>query len=545
MVNRLNALMKYSPAAILMWDTEMTIIEASDKWLERHKFLEEDVIGKNHYTVFPDTSQRWRDIHQRCLAGAIESCDNDLLYLTNGAVENVKWEINPYKNADNIIAGLIMISEIITEKVRQNAALVRMHRELTLLNRVTDIATKTPDEFDMLENVCKAIEEVGEYQLVWFSYIPEPIKDMQRISPFHKFGSSIHYLDNFYIDLLDEHHRKGPTATSILQNETIAVNDLESNYNFAPWKEKAAVAGLHSSISIPLILENNQKAVFAIYSSEPNAFIADEIEIFERMRNEVVFAINNIQRVHQGKIAQVRRDRLIRELNTRNRSLEEFTYMVSHNLRAKVADLLGISTLVTQPGIGENEKTELINSIKSTSLKLDEIIRDLNSSLLVKGHLMLNTEIIVFKDLIEKIQIKLNTMRPSSRITIQSDFSGLVSVYSDQYYLFEALYQLFVSLSNIKIEDADQVITITSSLQNGKAVLSVADNYNKVLLKGKERPVFEIYRKLYHHLTEGGIKLFYAETIIENMGGKLDVNTDPDSHITFTIVLPLDDEQIS
>jgi sensor histidine kinase regulating citrate/malate metabolism len=53
-----------------------------------------------------------------------------------------------------------------------------------------------------------------------------------------------------------------------------------------------------------------------------------------------------------------------------------------------------------------------------------------------------------------------------------------------------------------------------------------------------------VYRKLYHHINEGGIKLFYAETIIENIGGKLDVNTDNKSNIAFTIELPLENEQL-
>jgi hypothetical protein len=34
MINKLKALMQYSSQAILMFDKEMNIIEASDKWLE-------------------------------------------------------------------------------------------------------------------------------------------------------------------------------------------------------------------------------------------------------------------------------------------------------------------------------------------------------------------------------------------------------------------------------------------------------------------------------------------------------------------------------
>ena len=68
------------------------------------------------YEVFPDMSGRWRDVHQRCLAGAFERCDEDPFQREDGTVEWLRWEIQPWRAADGSIGGIVFFSEIITER---------------------------------------------------------------------------------------------------------------------------------------------------------------------------------------------------------------------------------------------------------------------------------------------------------------------------------------------------------------------------------------------------------------------------------------------
>lgn len=109
------------PAAVAMFDTEMRYLSVSRRWYEDYRIEEQELIGKGLYAVFPEITQRWRDIHQRCLAGAVEHCDEDPFERPDGTIDWLRWEVRPWYRSDSTIGGIIMLTENITERKRQTA----------------------------------------------------------------------------------------------------------------------------------------------------------------------------------------------------------------------------------------------------------------------------------------------------------------------------------------------------------------------------------------------------------------------------------------
>ena len=496
MINQLKALMENMPASMTMFDTNMNIVAASKHWLDRYGFKMDDVLGKNIYKLLPNIPEEWKDIHRRCLAGATEKREHDILYLNDGHQEIVKWEISPFRNEAGDICGIIMFSEIITEEDKSKKVFLKLFRELKLLIEVCDVVFDDTDEFDLIENVCKKIIQYGGYQLTWFGYAPDPLSDKQLISPLHKFGTAIHYLDDFLIDLNNEMHKVGPTAIALATGKSIVVSDFEHNTTFQPWMKNAQNHGLASSISIPLKFKNNKTAVLCIYANEKGAFNQEEINILDRLGVSITFAINSLHKIYENKVAQIKQDKLIKDLNGRNRSLEEFTYLVSHNLRAKVADLIGVSTLFTDFGVSGTEAIELMHDVKNISSKLDEVMRDLNSTLLVKSHTILNYDVIDLQQTFKEVISKLEANHPNEHIKIVTDFSKYPVMKSDRYYLFEVFFQLLLSLVKHNTEQRFQEITVVSQLNNNHVTLSFIDDFDGITLKNESNNTFEIYAKL-------------------------------------------------
>lgn len=117
---QLQLFIKHSPAAIAIFDTEMTYLATSEKWLRDYNLLEESIIGKTHYEIFPSTPQRWKDIQQYCLNGASEKSDEDLLVHPDGTTNCLKWEIHPWYNSLNEIGGIIIMTDVINDKTVSN-----------------------------------------------------------------------------------------------------------------------------------------------------------------------------------------------------------------------------------------------------------------------------------------------------------------------------------------------------------------------------------------------------------------------------------------
>ncbi len=106
---------KHTPSAMAIFDTNMCYIAASDRFLRDYNIADQHVIGRNHYELFPDIPQRWKDVHQRCLAGAVESDEEDTFVREDGSITYNRWECRPWYDAHGQIGGMITFTEVITQ----------------------------------------------------------------------------------------------------------------------------------------------------------------------------------------------------------------------------------------------------------------------------------------------------------------------------------------------------------------------------------------------------------------------------------------------
>ncbi|MFE4106911.1 PAS domain S-box protein [Almyronema epifaneia] len=123
--NKLRLFVEHSPAAIAMFDKQMRYLAVSRCWLEDYRLGDRDLIGQSHYEVFPEIPPTWRAVHQRALAGAIESSDADPFMRMDGSVDWVRWQVRPWFDKNNTIGGIIMFTEVINEQVIAQQALAR------------------------------------------------------------------------------------------------------------------------------------------------------------------------------------------------------------------------------------------------------------------------------------------------------------------------------------------------------------------------------------------------------------------------------------
>ena len=107
---------EYSPAAIAMFDCEMNYLIVSRGWMEAYHLGDESVIGRSHYDVFPEIPSKWKEIHRRCLNGAVEKCEEDLFPRADGTDTWLRWEVRPWRQTDGSIGGIVMFSDDITKR---------------------------------------------------------------------------------------------------------------------------------------------------------------------------------------------------------------------------------------------------------------------------------------------------------------------------------------------------------------------------------------------------------------------------------------------
>lgn len=113
---QLRLFIEHSPASLAMFDTEMRYIATSRRWIIDYNLVGEPIIGKTHYEVFPEIGDEWKEIHQRCIQGSVEKKDEDSFLRSDGSVEWLQWEIRPWHTSSRKVGGIIMFTEVITER---------------------------------------------------------------------------------------------------------------------------------------------------------------------------------------------------------------------------------------------------------------------------------------------------------------------------------------------------------------------------------------------------------------------------------------------
>ncbi|MCF8137271.1 MAG: PAS domain S-box protein, partial [Desulfotignum sp.] len=130
-------IIEHTNSAVAVHDRNLHYIYVSQRYLDDYKVNETDIIGKHHYDVFPDLPQRWRDVHQKALAGEISKADRDPFFQDDGTIEWTRWECRPWYEEDGSIGGIIVYTEVITDWINAEEKLRSSHeRMLTILDSI-------------------------------------------------------------------------------------------------------------------------------------------------------------------------------------------------------------------------------------------------------------------------------------------------------------------------------------------------------------------------------------------------------------------------
>jgi PAS domain S-box-containing protein len=126
----LRQFVEHTPAAVAMFDRDMRYLVASKRWYTDYRLGDRDIMGRSHYEIFPEITERWKDIHRRCLAGAVEQCDEEPFPRADGGTDWVHWEVLPWRDDDGAIGGILMFTEVITARKRAEEELRRSNADL-------------------------------------------------------------------------------------------------------------------------------------------------------------------------------------------------------------------------------------------------------------------------------------------------------------------------------------------------------------------------------------------------------------------------------
>lgn len=240
--------------------------------------------------------------------------------------------------------------------------------------------------------------------------------------------------------------------------------------------------------------------------------------------------------ITERKIAELERTKITNDLLQRNRDLEQFTFIISHNLRAPIANIIGLTDFLQNETLNPQEQKEFLQGLASTAVGLDATIRDINSILQVKLEVNDKKELISFTKLLHDIGVSQRSMIDKYQVTIKPDFSEIDEIFSLKVYLQSIFYNLISNSIKYSNPNEQSLIEIKSKKENGKIILIFKDNGLGFDLKAKADKIFGLYARFHTHVEGKGMGLFMVKTQVEALGGTITVESELNKGTEFTIV---------
>jgi PAS domain S-box-containing protein len=256
---------------------------------------------------------------------------------------------------------------------------------------------------------------------------------------------------------------------------------------------------------------------------------------------ELIRIYGIIQDVTDRKLADIERKKMVNDLMARNNDLEQFAYIISHNLRAPVANIIGASTALNDIDVSDEEKEILNNAINTSVMKLDDVVQDLNHILQVKSNINETKETVSFTDLVEDIKTSIQNLVIRGGVSIKCDFSEFNDFLTIKSYMYSIFYNLITNSVKYCQTHSPCEIQIQSLIVKNTLQLIFTDNGLGINLEKKGDQIFGLYKR-FHENTEGkGMGLYMVKTQVEILGGKISIKSEENVGTEFIIEFILND----
>ncbi len=244
--------------------------------------------------------------------------------------------------------------------------------------------------------------------------------------------------------------------------------------------------------------------------------------------------------ITEKKLHEIQKEKLMEDVVQRNKNLEQFSYIISHNLRLPVANIIGLTSLLQEANLDKETLDHINNLIIVSADKLDEIIKDLNNILQAKNKITQRKESVNFTNLATDIYLGIETIVKAENAKITWDFSAAPEMITVKSYLHSIFYNLITNSLKYRQQDTNLSIEISSQIISNKIILLFKDNGLGMDLEKDNNMVFELYKRLHSEYAEGkGVGLYMVKTQVETLGGVVSVKSEVNKSTEFRIEFPI------
>ena len=265
-------------------------------------------------------------------------------------------------------------------------------------------------------------------------------------------------------------------------------------------------------------------------------------------QGEIMQWIGTCTDIHEQKLALERIDEAQRELRQNNEQLmranvdlDNFIYTASHDLKAPISNIEGLldalrqelpSSLTqsteVQPIMGLMQ--DAVNRFKRTIDHLTDV------SKLQKEH-GLPTETVNLAAVIHDVRLDLEPLIRATNAELEVDVQAVPTVSFSEKNLRSVVFNLLSNALKYHAPNRAPLVRLRARHEADTAVFEVQDN-GLGMNAASELRLFGMFQRFHDHVEGSGIGLYMVKKMVENAGGRIEVQSELGRGSTFTVYFP-------
>jgi PAS domain S-box-containing protein len=232
-------------------------------------------------------------------------------------------------------------------------------------------------------------------------------------------------------------------------------------------------------------------------------------------------------------VKQQELEELVDVTAAQNKKLVNFTYIISHNIRSHIANIIG---LINLNDVSDPEEKEITwKMLKKSVLSLDSTIHNLNDIINIQSNTNLPVINIQIRPEIERIIESIRVLFTNAHTRINYNFDDSANLLTNPSYFESIILNLLTNSFKYKSPSRSLEIDISFYNTDNFHVFVFKDNGLGIDLEQHGEKVFGMYKTFNGNIDAKGLGLFIVKTQIEALEGKIEVESQMGQSTTFKV----------
>jgi len=290
----LRVLVDLLPAMIWFKDTANRILRINQRAADAVGRTVADIEGRPCAEIYPgEAADYYADDRLVIDSGAAKRGIIETIRDPAGNSRCIQTDKVPYFNPDGQVAGIVVLSQDITESRLAEVRIRRLNRGYLVLSQINALIVGESDRARLFHEACRIAVETGEFRRAWIGLVDHATLTIVPAASAGRSSDGLQWAGESLLQRDDAAPGHGPGALAVHARQAIIINDVAGD----PRTQNAgkyAEAGVRALVVLPVFVAGDVVAVFGLHAGDVDYFDAAEMDLLRELANDIGFAIDHI-----------------------------------------------------------------------------------------------------------------------------------------------------------------------------------------------------------------------------------------------------------